>query len=64
MAGRKPLVETDEEEESSDEEKSDELSGEASGEDASDIKADGEAETFDDIIREAEKNIQSLNSGV
>ncbi len=64
MAGRKPLVETDDEEEDANEAEESTSSDEASGEDVSDIRADGETETFDDIIREAEKNIQSLNSGI
>ncbi|MBQ6128905.1 MAG: hypothetical protein IJI51_04525, partial [Lachnospiraceae bacterium] len=64
MAGRKPLVETDDEEEDANEAEESSSSDEASGEDVSDIRADGETETFDDIIREAEKNIQSLNSGI
>ncbi len=59
MAGRKPLVETDDEEEEDDEEQS--ASSEGGSEADEPVRAEGEPETFDDIIREAEKNIQTLN---
>ncbi len=64
MAGRKPLVETDEDEEAEDETESGGSSGEADDEKEDTVRAEGEEETFDDIIKEAEKNIQSLNGGV
>ena len=60
MAGRQPLVETDDEEEEAEEEKKSE--GEDAGSDDEFVKsADGE-ETIDDIIKEAEKNIQVAES--
>ena len=54
MAGRKPLVETEEEEEPEED-----TAGENHNEEdtAAPAKADGEPESFDDIIKEAEKNI-------
>ena len=62
MAGKKPLVETEEEEESEEEE------GEKESADAEEDEEytapDRESETFDDIIKEAEKNISSLSPGV
>lgn len=64
MAGRKPLVETDEDEEEEEEANSGESSGETDDEKEGLVRAEGEEETFDDIIKEAEKNIQSLNGGV
>ena len=60
MAGRQPLVETDDEEEEAEEEKKSE--SEDAGSDDEFVKsADGE-ETIDDIIKEAETNIQVAES--
>lgn len=57
QAGRKPLVETDDEEEAEEgAEEAKEAEGEAADEPAF-VRAEGEPETFDDIMKEAEKNI-------
>lgn len=64
MAGRKPLVETDDEEEAKEAaEEAEAGSGEGAGA-AEEVteRAEGEPETFDDIIREAEKNISASSS--
>ena len=60
MAGKKPLVETDDEEEET-EEAAEDFTGEnhEDGDKAEPTRADGEPESFDDIIKEAEKNISS-----
>ena len=57
QAGRKPLVETDEDEKAEEAEEADKL--EDTAEEETEQKAEGEPETFDDIIKEAEKNISS-----
>ena len=60
MAGRKPLVETDDDEEAEDE-AADGGTSEAEDSEEETVRAEGEPETFDDIIKEAEKNISNLN---
>lgn len=61
MAGKKPLVES-EEEEADEEEPSEEEGGRSSEEDDAPARAEGEPETFDDIMKEAEKNF-SISAG-
>lgn len=57
MAGRKPLVESDEDEET----EQDAEESQKASEDAEDrpARAEGEPETFDDIMKEAEKNFSN-----
>ena len=63
MAGRKPLVESEEDEEAEGEEaEAENADGEKEAEDVPE-RAEGEPETFDDIIREAEKNISASTAG-
>lgn len=59
IAGRKPLVESEEEEEET-EEKEEDLAEEEPGTET--VRAEGEPESFDDIIKEAEKNISTLEA--
>ena len=61
QAGRKPLVESDEEEET--EEAAAEGDAEEPAEEETEtVRAEGEPESFDDIIKEAEKNISTLKA--
>ncbi|MCR5590600.1 MAG: TetR/AcrR family transcriptional regulator [Lachnospiraceae bacterium] len=60
MAGKKPLVESEEEEEPEEADNGENPEAEDEPEDDSTPK---ESETFDDIIKEAEKNISSISSG-
>ena len=67
QAGRKPLVEQEEEEEQpeAEEEKPDEENAAPAGETADEtgaVREEGTPESFDDIIKEAEKNISSLEA--
>ncbi len=56
MAGKKPLVETDDEETGEPEGETEETAGKTE-EETETVRAEGEAETFEDIVKEAEKNI-------
>lgn len=58
MAGRKPLVEDEEEPDGDGEEKEEKEAGEA-GDETEPVKTGDGPETFDDIMKEAEKNILS-----
>ena len=62
QAGRKPLVESEEEEES--EEKAEDAADQHTDteDETAPVRAEGEPESFDDIIKEAEKNISTLKA--
>ena len=61
IAGKKPLVESDEEESEEDKDKENAEEGADNGNDAA-TSGDKENETFDDIMREAQKNISASES--
>ncbi len=63
IAGRQPLVETEEEEEGEEDAEGNASAPSDEEDDKSDTpRAEGEPESFDDIIKEAEKNISTLES--
>ncbi len=62
QAGRKPLVESEEEEESEEDGAAEGDAKPASEEETETVRAEGEPESFDDIIKEAEKNISTLKA--
>ena len=63
IAGRQPLVESEEDEEEGDsEENSGENETEAAEDETETVREEGAPESFDDIIKEAEKNISTLES--
>ena len=61
QAGRKPLVESDDEEEA-EEPAAEGDTEKAEEEETETVRAEGEPESFDDIIKEAEKNISTLKA--
>ena len=63
MAGRQPLVESEEEDDKSEEDNAEKSEQAATEPSTETVREPGQPETFDDIIREAEKNIQSAGAG-
>ncbi|MCR5301899.1 MAG: TetR/AcrR family transcriptional regulator [Lachnospiraceae bacterium] len=63
MAGRQPLVESEEEDDKSEEDNAEKSEQAATEPSTETVRETGQPETFDDIIREAEKNIQSAGAG-